>query len=95
MTDKARILALLKGLATGDVIGKQTENLSRDEMPAGTPMESGATASVRSVSSVVSPNASRGRRGRSFRDTRRTGIVEANNGHGLADYVESLSALRA
>ena len=29
MTEKSRILALLKGLATGDAIGKQTENLSR------------------------------------------------------------------
>ncbi len=30
MTEKSRVLASLKGLATGDAIGKQTENLSRD-----------------------------------------------------------------
>ena len=30
VTDKSRVLALLKGLAAGDAIGKQTENLSRN-----------------------------------------------------------------
>jgi len=30
MTEKSRVLASLKGVATGDAIGKQTENLSRD-----------------------------------------------------------------
>ena len=30
VTEKSRVLAALKGLATGDAIGKQTENLSRD-----------------------------------------------------------------
>ena len=30
MTEKSRVLASLKGLATGDAIGKQTESLSRD-----------------------------------------------------------------
>jgi ADP-ribosylglycohydrolase len=30
VTEKNRVLASLKGLATGDAIGKQTENLSRD-----------------------------------------------------------------
>ncbi len=30
MTEKSRVLASLKGLATGDAIGKQTENLSRN-----------------------------------------------------------------
>jgi ADP-ribosylglycohydrolase len=32
MTSEGRILASLKGLATGDAIGKQTENLSRDDI---------------------------------------------------------------
>ena len=32
VTAESRILASLKGLATGDAIGKQTENLSRDEI---------------------------------------------------------------
>jgi ADP-ribosylglycohydrolase len=39
MTEKDRILASLQALATGDAIGKQTENLSRDDIvrwyPAG------------------------------------------------------------
>jgi hypothetical protein len=30
VTEKKRICASLKGVATGDAIGKQTENLSRD-----------------------------------------------------------------
>jgi ADP-ribosylglycohydrolase len=34
VTEKNRILASLKGLATGDAIGKQTENLSRDGITA-------------------------------------------------------------